>query len=421
MLARGVHKKLGEGSIGFSLRFDAGKAPSAGVRLPNERVIHRFVVAMRPLLSRESPISLWAIWEKLRSHPELRLEAEEIAEVEAAFQKLERGPIAYRFNETDMTQRDVYERVGKGAYFEEQLSDARALRVLAGTPALKMLWFSFFSFCEDAYPLARWLFEKASAIAEKPQGPIGPSSCIFCRRGDGGFRSEEHILPESLAGDSDVLAKGYVCDRCNNGPLSKIGEALVSFGPIALFRTLVLPLTRKGKFPRAELGDLIVEKTAPRRLVVSRTDGRDPFEDVQITPDGGTRFSLRGGTRPDWREIARALAKIGLEYVAFDEGHERACAPEFDAVRRFILDGSDFRSYLVIRTNDMKPTGEVRTTRIPGAGEHFVEVVIFGIPFGITLQEIDMALPIPEEQLAAAGAVLIPLCGEPRPIGAVQT
>ena len=420
MLARGVHKKLGGGSIGVSFGFGEGKTPSAEVRLPNEKVLHRFVAAMRPLLSRDSPISLWAIWEKLRSHPGVRLEADEIADVEAAFGAFEGGSIAYRFNQVNLSQGDVYERVGKGAYFDEQVSDARALSALAGTPALKMLWFSFFTFSENAYPLAGWLFEKASTIEEERQDLIGPSSCIFCRRDDGGFRSEEHILPESLAGDSDVLPKGYVCDRCNNGPLSKVDEALVNLGPIALFRTLVLPLTKKGKFPRAELGDLMVEKTAPRRLVVSRKDGRDPFEDVQIMPDGQTRFSLRGGGRPDWREIARALAKIGLEYVAFDEGHGRACAPEFDAVRRFILDGTDFRSYLVIRANDLKPTGEVRTTRVPGAGEHFVEVVIFGIPFGVTLQEIDIALPVPVEQLAAAGAVLIPLCGEPRPIGAVQ-
>ncbi|MFI5181101.1 MAG: HNH endonuclease [Thermoanaerobaculia bacterium] len=421
MLARDIHKALGEGSIGFSLKFAAGKTQSAGVTLPNEKVIHRFVVAMRPLLSRESAISLWTIWKTLRGHPRLRLQAGEISEIEEAFRDLERGPIGYRFNETDATQRDIYERIGRGAYFDEQTPDAQAMKALAGSPALPMLWFSFFSFSESAYPLAGRLFEKASAIEEiAPRDLDGPWSCIFCRGDDGGFRSEEHIFPESLAGDSDVLPKGYVCDRCNAGPLSEIDEALVNFGPVALYRTLFLPLTKKGKFPRGEAGPLVFEKKEPRRIVVSRKDGRNPFEDIRSTPDGQTRFTLKGGERPGWRQIARALAKIALEYVAFDEGHERACSPEFDAVRRFILDGSDFRSYLGFRTIEVKPEATVRIQSFPGAADHLVEVVVFGIPFFITLREIDVAIPVPEADLAAAGAVLIPLSGEPRPIGAVQ-
>ncbi|CAN0375562.1 unnamed protein product, partial [Ectocarpus sp. 4 AP-2014] len=42
-----------------------------------------------------------------------------------------------------------------------------------------------------------------------------PGVCVFCS-GTGPFTAEEHIVPHSLGNDLLVLAKGWVCDSCNN-------------------------------------------------------------------------------------------------------------------------------------------------------------------------------------------------------------
>lgn len=68
---------------------------------------------------------------------------------------------------------------------------------------------------------------------------------LFCRRHDGGFASEEHIVSRALGNiDRYVLPPRVVCDRCNRGPLANADLALISFGPIEILRA------ERG-FPRA--------------------------------------------------------------------------------------------------------------------------------------------------------------------------
>lgn len=422
MLARQIRKRIREGSISFTINFSESES-STKLGLPNEKVFHPFVVAMRPLLSAESPTNLWAIWTELRGRADLQLSDEDIAEVERAFRDLDQGDIPIQWNDKPVTQRQIYERFAKGVYFEEHGPDADFIRALAASPmpTLSLMWFCFFNFHESAFGLAHWLFEAASKV--DPSGDEAPAdaTCLFCRKSDGGFTSEEHIFPESLVGDADVLPKGYVCDRCNNETLSGLDEALSSVGPLAYLKTLYLPLTKKGKFPRAEIGPLTIEKTAPRRLRIEREDGAEPFEDIEELPDGQVRFSVRSrGQRADWRRIARALMKIALELVAFYSGHERAFAAEFDAARRFILEDVDFRNYLGIRTASFTPEGQVHAQRFSSGDQDAVQIVIYGVAFWVSLKECDMTIPVPEELLVGSGVALMSLCGEPRFVGAVS-
>src|SRR5688572_25775127 len=53
---------------------------------------------------------------------------------------------------------------------------------------------------------------------------LHPEGCLFCRRHDGGFLSEEHIFSEGLGNTDYVLPPGIVCDRCNSGPLARALE-----------------------------------------------------------------------------------------------------------------------------------------------------------------------------------------------------
>jgi hypothetical protein len=62
--------------------------------------------------------------------------------------------------------------------------------------------------------------------------------CIYCLQITGSFESEEHIFPESLGNKDLILGRGYVCDRCNNGILAVLDNALMKFEPIAFLQVL---------------------------------------------------------------------------------------------------------------------------------------------------------------------------------------
>lgn len=62
--------------------------------------------------------------------------------------------------------------------------------------------------------------------------------CLICRRSDGGFTTEEHIVPESLGNSEKILPYGVVCDRCNHEVCAQLDEALCTFMPIQMLRTL---------------------------------------------------------------------------------------------------------------------------------------------------------------------------------------
>jgi hypothetical protein len=77
--------------------------------------------------------------------------------------------------------------------------------------------------------------------------------CLFCRRGDGGFTSQEHIFPESLGNTEKLLPVGVVCDRCNHEVLSPLDEALCDFGPVSMMRTIYGIPSKRGQMPSFRL------------------------------------------------------------------------------------------------------------------------------------------------------------------------
>src|SRR4051794_24599438 len=77
---------------------------------------------------------------------------------------------------------------------------------------------------------------------------------MFCLRDDGGFLSEEHVIPETLGNETTVVPRGVICDRCNNGPLSVCDQALVTCPPISLLKTTQLIRNKKNRLPRANFG-----------------------------------------------------------------------------------------------------------------------------------------------------------------------
>jgi len=53
-------------------------------------------------------------------------------------------------------------------------------------------------------------------------------NCIFCNKNSDDSKSVEHIVPESIGNISHVLAKGIVCDKCNNYFATKIEKELLN-------------------------------------------------------------------------------------------------------------------------------------------------------------------------------------------------
>jgi hypothetical protein len=88
-----------------------------------------------------------------------------------------------------------------------------------------------------------------------------PHVCLFCKRSDGSFTTEEHIIAAALGNTRGsglvsqelVLPPGTVCDRCNNGRLSVLDNALATWPLIAAYRTITqVPRRRGGLAPTVE-------------------------------------------------------------------------------------------------------------------------------------------------------------------------
>lgn len=70
-----------------------------------------------------------------------------------------------------------------------------------------------------------------SGVATHPEG------CLFCRRHDRDFSSQEHIVSGRLGNAEHVLPAGVVCDHCNSGRLSAADRALIDLEPIQMLRS----------------------------------------------------------------------------------------------------------------------------------------------------------------------------------------
>lgn len=401
--------------LNFKLDFDEGKL---GTKLTVDESVHRLVNLLRPFLRKGSELELRGVFEALRGERQEAFAPQEVRDFESAMSALEHGEIELRCDGKLVTQREAYDYVSDGTYFDERPEAAEFLKTHAVGPTRGTLWFEFYSFSIGALRIASWLY----GCALEPRPTWEPRSevvgdCIYCRRTDGGFSSEEHVLPESLGGDGDVLKRGVVCDRCNNRVLSILDETLISFGPIAAMRVFNVPFTKEGKMPRAKLGQVSLEKRFPRVIRIEHGANKDVFAGARPLPNGMIGFQIQGREKANWRELARAFFKIALNMVAFHKGRERACEPEFDAARRFILEDADFQGYFFMASSGI-PSGDVQATLTENSGLMLVEFDFFGVRCGVHLQEKPLMVDAMEiaKEAAEKGMGMIPLFGKPLPL-----
>jgi HNH endonuclease len=127
--------------------------------------------------------------------------------------------------------------------------------------------------------------------------------CIFCKQDSSTSVSVEHIIPESLGNIDHVLPVGAVCDGCNQYFARKVERQLLESPMFRLLRADMAIPNKRGRIPSWGI-----------------TDGRK---------------------RPDYRQMGRFLAKVGLEVLAFKTlsvpgwNDELVDHPALDELRRF--------------------------------------------------------------------------------------
>ena len=77
------------------------------------------------------------------------------------------------------------------------------------------------------------------------------SLCLFCKN-EAKFRTKEHIIPESLGNDKDILHNA-VCDKCQNYIGREVEKLALEKTNIAIWRTYLGITTKKKKLPSVNL------------------------------------------------------------------------------------------------------------------------------------------------------------------------
>jgi len=332
-------------------------------------------------------LELRSVWKMLSEPPGLVADESREA-ISSLLVASERLCMSLVLNEKPVTASDLYFAYAEGAFFDENPEARELLGQLSFGPMQQMVLFLFHSACVNYAKLTFAVLDVILAIEKNnPELLITRSSepqCIYCLTRSGDFRDEEHVIPEAFGAD-EVVLRDAVCDVCNN-QLSMIDQYLADFEPLAWLRVYFVPLTKKGKFPRAEFRDFVLEKTKPRVIEITNKTRKDVLTKEDL-PDGSFKLSLKFNTRRpvDMLKLARALFKIGLGFVSYDRGIEYACDKRFDAARLFIRGKGTMPNHLLISTIG-NPNTSIVTVWQSFERATVVGIEIFGVSFAYNLE-----------------------------------
>lgn len=257
--------------------------------------------------------------------------------------------------------------------------------------------------------------QSAAVRRPLPASEEEPRECLVCRCSDGGFRSREHALPESLGNTEIILPPGVVCDRCNNKQLAVLDQVLCEFMPIKMRRTMLGVRSKAGSVPTTRLDGGTIEHSGPGSLRFEG-DGDEPMlrETFRHGDTVGLSLEMRGGNRMTPRygaQLSRALLKAALEIASLDHGALMFEA-RFDHVRKAILGGRRFGFVVVGRTGDPDDDSVSLTYDLVQDGSDW-RMWVIGRFFGVTLAT-DSRLPRPTLDM---GEVAIVLAFDPHDFG----
>lgn len=162
----------------------------------------------------------------------------------------------------------------------------------------------------------------------KAESRIG-RCCLYCLKDASGATSQDHPLLEAL-GTSEVLPKGFVCDRCNRYFGKHLDQPLADYLPIAERIVLGRIAGKKGRL-RRRLNDRVSVDVSPERIHLE-------IDQAEIRRSDHDDRALLVFAKPralDPRVISRALYRASLGVLAACEPI-KAFDPRFDDVRTYI-------------------------------------------------------------------------------------
>ena len=178
-----------------------------------------------------------------------------------------------------------------------------------------------------------------------------PFKCILCNDGSS-FISKEHIVPHSLGNDILVLAKGWVCDNCNN--ICSDFENRVLFKSILGIERCRQGVVTKKNRPASAVTENISwfsEPTYSPNVLSAEADWASiPIMWNENFSEGKIALLLHDETCLD---ITRLLLKIGVEILE-PVVQSSALGLQFDLqmAKQHILDMDKKRwPYFVLRSN----------------------------------------------------------------------
>lgn len=385
------------GSFRFEMKFDPTSSQAKN-ETPDKRETTRFVVLMRRFINPLESIYYANVWGFLRERFASEIPAETVEKVEKFIEQMNKGYGEINYNGEVLTGEKIYRLIAEADYFAEDEEFLNQLKGITSVPIMgPLLWQYFYAYNQAAFSLATRLLKIIHEIeqSETYKTLIGDSAkvdsrCIYCLTTSGDFTAEEHIFPEALGNDELILPKGMVCKSCNNNVFSPLENALVEYPPIAMLRVYYVPHTKKGKLPKAEFGDVTIEKTKPHHIKWTAKEGANPFTKETELEDGWFEFNFHLETKkvPDYTAIHRALYKIALGMVALEKGQDYACSSRFETAREFISGKKTDAPNEVLYCKNVQPNaqgGVISYVDLP-EGTAF-DFNIFGVRFFLNLEE----------------------------------
>lgn len=383
----------------FALKFKFDEGSPLESSFEETAALVRYSTLLRPFMSASSPTELHTFCECLAEGGVIDAQAQDCIAValKTADERLYANLV---LNGRALSARDIYFAYAEGHLFEDNTDAKQLLESLGAGPIRHLVQFLFHSACLQYAQVVFKIQDALIAAMEATPWIAGEPTtgrCIYCLAETSGAEPVEHVIPEAFGVD-DLVLQGCVCGACNNA-LSRLDQNLADSDALSLLRVINVPLTKKGKFPRAEFSEFELLKTKPRELQFRSKTGRDLFETEDLG-DGQVKFNVKArGKKPfDPASLARSLFKIGLGLVAYDAGPEAACHARYDAARAFIRGDAGFPNHLVMSTT-VKPDATITATWQEAGEATWVALTFYGVVFAFNLQPTPFDLPDEAQEL----------------------
>ena len=331
----------------------------------NSELLYRLIMATRPFADPRSKFHVKTIYDEIvESFPELLLSSD-MDSISDAISELEKTT-HIRFGNRKILYLDLYHAVNNELYFKnEPTTDGGILHACLDNPITRAT-------IEVEYEQSLLLICDLASIVSEVLTKIRcteydslaiRSKCIYCLSETNKFESEEHILPFDI-NHTWILPKGYVCDKCNNGVLSRLDTAFLQYPYIKGILGYFSSFKRSGKFRITNFQNATVQHSGPNMMkIIEHPSKKRSMQVTQPNDDGiyhwKTQFVSAPVSKKRKAKFKRSLLKIALGFVAFEKGHEEALSDNYDLIRESIQGRSDFNMNIMISDGDIVPSGGI--------------------------------------------------------------